>query len=152
MNLNKSFIVCFTIFISLTLLINPLYSKPSLKLGRDKDPWTEADLNSFSLWYRKAKWSLLTAPGLRFMTNLIYPKSTISHMNKNGSVAFTIDDGFCGRDNQNGSMLNEVLDLFDELHNEGLTTIIVTHDETIGKHCQRIIRLSDGLIEMDTSP
>ena len=44
----------------------------------------------------------------------------------------------------------EVLDLFDELHNEGLTTIIVTHDEDIGKHCQRIIRLSDGLIETDT--
>jgi len=46
----------------------------------------------------------------------------------------------------------EVLDLFAELHNEGLTTIIVTHDEEIGKHCQRTIRLSDGLLETDTLP
>lgn len=44
---------------------------------------------------------------------------------------------------------NDVLNLFDELHKEGLTTLVVTHDETVGKRCQRIIRLKDGKIDSD---
>ncbi len=44
----------------------------------------------------------------------------------------------------------EVLTLFDELHDEGLTTLLVTHDDAIGERCERIVRLSDGLIESDT--
>jgi len=44
---------------------------------------------------------------------------------------------------------SEVLALFDELHNEGLTTIIVTHDEEVGNRCQRIIHLKDGFIDTD---
>lgn len=43
----------------------------------------------------------------------------------------------------------EVLQLFDELHAEGLTTIIVTHDQDVGDRCQRIIRLKDGHIDSD---
>ena len=41
-------------------------------------------------------------------------------------------------------------DLFDSLHDEGLTTILVTHDEKIGNRCERIIHLADGLIDNDT--
>jgi putative ABC transport system ATP-binding protein len=44
----------------------------------------------------------------------------------------------------------EVLQLFDELHADGLTTILVTHDQEVGERCQRIIRLRDGLIDSDT--
>ncbi len=44
----------------------------------------------------------------------------------------------------------EVLKLFDELHDEGLTTLLVTHDDYVGNSCERIVRLSDGLIESDT--
>jgi putative ABC transport system ATP-binding protein len=44
----------------------------------------------------------------------------------------------------------EVLQLFDELHADGLTTILVTHDQEVGERCQRIIRLKDGLIDSDT--
>lgn len=45
---------------------------------------------------------------------------------------------------------NDVMDLFDSLHDEGLTTILVTHDEKIGNRCERTIHLSDGLIDNDT--
>ena len=45
---------------------------------------------------------------------------------------------------------NDVMKLFDSLHDDGLTTIIVTHDEKIGSRCERIIHLADGLIDNDT--
>ncbi len=45
---------------------------------------------------------------------------------------------------------NDVMNLFDSLHDEGLTTILVTHDEKIGSRCGRIIHLADGLIDNDT--
>ena len=45
---------------------------------------------------------------------------------------------------------NDVMELFDSLHDEGLTTILVTHDEKIGSRCERIIHLDDGLIDNDT--
>ena len=49
-------------------------------------------------------------------------------------------------DSQTG---NDVLALFDALHDEGLTTIMVTHDDEVGKRCQRVIHLKDGLIDTD---
>ncbi len=49
-------------------------------------------------------------------------------------------------DSQTG---NDVLELFDTLHSEGLTTILVTHDEDVGNRCQRVIHLKDGLIDTD---
>ena len=49
-------------------------------------------------------------------------------------------------DSQTG---NDVLALFDALHDEGLTTIMVTHDNEVGKRCQRVIHLKDGLIDTD---
>lgn len=39
-----------------------------------------------------------------------------------------------------------ILSLFRELNDQGATIIMVTHDETVGKHCQRIIRMRDGSI------
>ena len=50
-------------------------------------------------------------------------------------------------DSQTG---NDVLKLFDTLHDEGLTTIMVTHDEQVGNRCQRVLHLKDGLIDKDT--
>ena len=43
----------------------------------------------------------------------------------------------------------EVLVLFDELHAQGLTLIIVTHDLNVAHRAERIITLSDGLIVED---
>lgn len=40
----------------------------------------------------------------------------------------------------------EILDLFDELHSQGLTVIVVTHDPKVARRAQRIVTLSDGLV------
>ncbi|MHC5025185.1 MAG: ABC transporter ATP-binding protein [Planctomycetota bacterium] len=42
-----------------------------------------------------------------------------------------------------------VMDLFREFEEAGMTIIMVTHDESIADHCQRIIRLRDGWIDSD---
>jgi putative ABC transport system ATP-binding protein len=43
----------------------------------------------------------------------------------------------------------EIMVLFNEIHNKGNTIILVTHEEYIAEHAARIIRLKDGLIEKD---
>ncbi len=44
----------------------------------------------------------------------------------------------------------DIMALIDQLHAEGQTIIIVTHEPDIAAHCQRIIRLEDGAISSDT--
>jgi putative ABC transport system ATP-binding protein len=39
-----------------------------------------------------------------------------------------------------------ILQLFRELNEQGVTLVIVTHDERVGAHCRRIIRMEDGQI------
>lgn len=43
----------------------------------------------------------------------------------------------------------EIMGLFDEIHKNGNTIILVTHEEDIAQHAHRIIRLKDGDIETD---
>lgn len=43
----------------------------------------------------------------------------------------------------------EIMGLFDEIHAQGNTVILVTHEEDIAEHAHRIIRLRDGVIEKD---
>ncbi|MGL4582934.1 MAG: ABC transporter ATP-binding protein [Flavobacterium sp.] len=43
----------------------------------------------------------------------------------------------------------EIMHLFDEIHANGNTVILVTHEEDIAAHAHRIIRLRDGVIESD---
>lgn len=43
----------------------------------------------------------------------------------------------------------EIMALFDRIHANGNTVILVTHEEDIAKHAGRIIRLRDGMIEKD---
>jgi putative ABC transport system ATP-binding protein len=44
---------------------------------------------------------------------------------------------------------DEIMALFDTLQKEGNTIILVTHEEYIAEHADRIIRLRDGIIESD---
>jgi putative ABC transport system ATP-binding protein len=44
---------------------------------------------------------------------------------------------------------HEIMKLFKQLHDEGQTIIIVTHENDVAGVCQRIIRLNDGRVESD---
>jgi putative ABC transport system ATP-binding protein len=43
----------------------------------------------------------------------------------------------------------DILALFDQLHAEGQTIILVTHEESVAQHAKRIIRMKDGRIYSD---
>ncbi|WP_163712060.1 ABC transporter ATP-binding protein [Mangrovibacterium lignilyticum] len=43
----------------------------------------------------------------------------------------------------------EIMQLFSEIHKQGNTLIVVTHEEDIARHAHRIIRLKDGQVESD---
>ncbi len=45
----------------------------------------------------------------------------------------------------------EIMDLFAQLHAEGQTVVIVTHDPGIAARCRRLVRLHDGRIAEDRS-
>ncbi len=51
--------------------------------------------------------------------------------------------------NLDSSSGTEIMKLFDELHEQGKTLILVTHDPSVGQRAHRTIRLRDGEIESD---
>lgn len=42
-----------------------------------------------------------------------------------------------------------VLELFDQLHAEGATIVVITHDESIAARMPRVVAMRDGLVESD---
>ncbi len=42
-----------------------------------------------------------------------------------------------------------ILEVFDQLHSQGMTIIMVTHDPKVSQRCERIVRLADGVVEFD---
>jgi putative ABC transport system ATP-binding protein len=49
-------------------------------------------------------------------------------------------------DSQTG---NEIMALFDRLHSEGNTIVLVTHEHDIAEYAHRIINIKDGVVERD---
>lgn len=43
----------------------------------------------------------------------------------------------------------EIMALIDEIHQNGNTIVLVTHEEDIAQHARRIVRLRDGVVESD---
>jgi putative ABC transport system ATP-binding protein len=43
----------------------------------------------------------------------------------------------------------EIMGLFEEIHQQGNTIILVTHEADIAEHAHRIVRMRDGKVERD---
>lgn len=43
----------------------------------------------------------------------------------------------------------EIMDIFNKIHHDGNTVVLVTHEEDISRYARRIIRLRDGVLESD---
>jgi len=42
-----------------------------------------------------------------------------------------------------------ILDVFEGLNQQGMTILMVTHDDSVALRCKRVVRLADGLLEFD---
>ncbi len=51
--------------------------------------------------------------------------------------------------NLDSATSREIMELFEQLHDEGQTILVVTHENDVASHCGRIIVLADGLIASD---
>lgn len=52
--------------------------------------------------------------------------------------------------NLDSASTRRIMALFDALHAEGQTVVIVTHESAIAAHCQRVIELIDGRVARDS--
>ncbi|MBI5536477.1 MAG: ABC transporter ATP-binding protein [Deltaproteobacteria bacterium] len=43
----------------------------------------------------------------------------------------------------------EIIELFQQIHRDGRTIVLITHDQHIAQHCGRILRMEDGRIVSD---
>ena len=43
------------------------------------------------------------------------------------------------------------MEIFDSLHADGNTILLVTHEDEVARHAHREVRLRDGLIESDSA-
>jgi putative ABC transport system ATP-binding protein len=51
--------------------------------------------------------------------------------------------------NLDSATSEEILGLFQKLHDDGQTILMVTHEADVARHCRRIIRMKDGRVQSD---
>ncbi len=64
-----------------------------------------------------------------------------------GNPAILLADEPTG--NLDSKTSKEIMALIDDLHQQGQTIIMVTHEPDIAAHCERVIHLTDGKVESD---
>lgn len=68
--------------------------------------------------------------------------------------ALLMNPGLVLADEPTGSLdsktTQEILGVFDRIHQQGHSVILITHDETIAAQCERVLRIEDGHIVSDT--
>ena len=51
--------------------------------------------------------------------------------------------------NLDSASTDEVLGLFDELHTQGRTVVLITHEADVAAHADRVVHVRDGLVTVD---
>ncbi len=64
----------------------------------------------------------------------------------NDPLVILADEATGNLDSTSGA---EILNIFDDLHRQGKTLIMVTHDDDVASRSERNVRLRDGIIESD---
>lgn len=64
----------------------------------------------------------------------------------NDPLVILADEATGNLDSSSGS---EILNIFDDLHRQGKTLIMITHDDDVAQRAERNVRLRDGQIESD---
>jgi putative ABC transport system ATP-binding protein len=64
----------------------------------------------------------------------------------NESAIILADEPTGNLDSRSGA---EIMEIFRQLHAQGMTIVMVTHDSDIGSQCKRIVRIRDGQITSD---
>ncbi len=64
----------------------------------------------------------------------------------NDPLIILADEPTGNLDSTSGS---EIMQIFDDLHEQGKTIILVTHSEELAEHCKRRVLLRDGRVERD---
>ena len=65
-----------------------------------------------------------------------------------GPTLLLADEPTGNLDSQTG---DEILNLFAELHRQGQTIVVVTHEPDVAARCRRTVRLRNGLVESDSA-
>jgi putative ABC transport system ATP-binding protein len=67
----------------------------------------------------------------------------------NDPVLLLADEPTGNLDSHSG---DEILKIFDKLHEAGRTIVVITHDSHIGERCERIVHLRDGKVVLEETP